>query len=462
MTRIRITATALILLAISVTCLGADMLTNSSQQVATELRVLFDQPVELIAYGDDLMVVKPDGPAEEFLFSGGEVVYGGLHWLNWAPREASLISHEWIYGAPLQVWHLGLGVPEENDTASTRYLAAETVRFRDDGSLVLIVDEAVPPRCGPWSFHSELEDCETYFDQYTAIWSQDTEEVVVGDPILPAMYFRSTGGFLASGAAMTGRLGPFGEFAVTSFCGPREIVNLRTGEIWPIAAQQSDSMYCARFAFSHTGETLAVVHGSLFRVWATHTGKLLLEMELPALRSSEYYDGLTFSLDDERVVLSLRNRSPGKAVVIDPQTRSYQELIVSGTFEWFPRSVGLAGSSLLNAYSSDTAYRVDILDLATGSRVSRLASPKPGSPKPYDLLVLPGESGVLVAGERTDEDSVETFVHLWDLDRGRLLWQSESDGAYLPGSLVVSHDGHYAAIVHVNGEVVIWGLPDSP
>jgi len=286
--------------------------------------------------------------------------------------------------------------------------------------------------------------------------------VIVGDPILPAMYFRSSGGVLGSGSALTGKLGPFGEFAVTSLCGPREIVNLRTGQSWPIDSAAPDSMYCARFAFSHTGEETAVVYDDLLRVWATHTGDLLLEMELPSLRSSEYYDSLAFRLDDEQVAFARRNSSTGKTFRVDLNSHSLHEIAVPASSEWFQKAVGVMGDTFLYAYRTDFAYRVDIRDVISGARVARFSGPRVGSPRPYDLLVVPSGPRVLLAGEKADAAPVRSFVQIWDLDHGLLLWQGESDGTYLPGSLVVSRDGRYAAIVHKSGEVAVWELPAVP
>ena len=74
---------------------GGEYLMNDTGETAYGLRVVFSQPVQITAFGDDLTSITPAGEATEFTFSGGEVGAGGGQWFNWEPATAIVTEHEW-------------------------------------------------------------------------------------------------------------------------------------------------------------------------------------------------------------------------------------------------------------------------------------------------------------------------------------------------------------------------------
>jgi hypothetical protein len=84
------------LLCISLSSLAGEVITNDTGEEATGLRVVFSEAVQITAFGDILMHVDHEGPAAEFVFSGGTVSPWGSHWLNWSPATARVVEYGWL------------------------------------------------------------------------------------------------------------------------------------------------------------------------------------------------------------------------------------------------------------------------------------------------------------------------------------------------------------------------------
>lgn len=84
------------LLCISLSSLAGEVITNDTGEDATGLKVVFSMPAEITAFGDILMHVDQEGPAQEFIFSGGTVEPWGSHWFSYSPAAASVLEYEWL------------------------------------------------------------------------------------------------------------------------------------------------------------------------------------------------------------------------------------------------------------------------------------------------------------------------------------------------------------------------------
>jgi len=88
-------------LLLSFPTLAGEYLMN--EEVAYGLRVTFSEPVMITHFGDVLMAASPEGPATEFVFSGGELQPWVGHWLIWEPAYATLDRAIWI-ATPTGEW----------------------------------------------------------------------------------------------------------------------------------------------------------------------------------------------------------------------------------------------------------------------------------------------------------------------------------------------------------------------
>ncbi|MFC2081973.1 hypothetical protein ACFLR0_02195, partial [Candidatus Bipolaricaulota bacterium] len=114
MKRLVVLSTVLILSAIPT--LAGEYLMNDTGRTVRALRIVFSEPVTITSFGDTLLTVEPEGEADEFLFSGGEVAPWEGHGIVWTPGTARIVSYEWLAETCA-----GLDLPEDATAVDYEY-----------------------------------------------------------------------------------------------------------------------------------------------------------------------------------------------------------------------------------------------------------------------------------------------------------------------------------------------------